>query len=102
MIDRARFDDTVAIPPDAPQRLTTIIGEVERTLEGMPAAHLLSHRTLAHRVHLQAMALNAARAHARLVAGTYGTCTDCAGPVSLARLREKPWAQQCIYCALDI
>lgn len=102
MINRARFDDTVAIPPDAPQRLVTIIGDVERTLEQMPPAHLLNRRTQAHRVQVQAIARDAARAHARLVAGTYGTCSDCAGPISLARLRDKPVAHQCIYCALDI
>lgn len=100
--DRTRFDDTVAIPPDAPQRLSAIIEEAQRGLERLPPAHLLSHRTLARQVQLQAIARDAARSRARLGAGTYGTCADCEGPISLSRLRERPWAQQCIYCALDI
>lgn len=99
---RTRFDDTVATPPDAPQRLAAIIEEAQRALERLPPAHLLSHRTLAHQAQLQSIARDAARSRARLVAGTYGTCSDCTGPISLSRLRDRPWAQDCIYCALDI
>lgn len=99
---RTRFDDTVATPPDAPQRLAAIIEEVQRGLKRLPPAYLLSHRTLAHQAQLQSISRDATRSHARLVAGTYGTCSDCAGPISLSRLQERPWAQECIYCALDI
>lgn len=99
---RTRFDDTVATPPDAPQRLAAIIEEAQRGLKRLPPAHLLSHRTLAHQAQLQSIARDAARSRARLAAGTYGTCSACAGPISLSRLQERPWAQECIYCALDI
>jgi len=30
--------------------------------------------------------------------GTYGTCTDCAGPISRARLAARPFALRCVAC----
>ena len=30
--------------------------------------------------------------------GTYGTCLDCSKPISLGRLRAKPYARLCIDC----
>ena len=35
----------------------------------------------------------------RIDAGTYGTCTSCAGAISAARLEAYPWASVCIDCA---
>ena len=34
----------------------------------------------------------------RLDEGSYGCCTYCSGPISLARLRALPWARFCIDC----
>lgn len=36
---------------------------------------------------------------ARVEAGTYGTCRECAGPIGEARLEARPSAQTCITCA---
>jgi DnaK suppressor protein len=33
-----------------------------------------------------------------LEAGSYGTCVDCAKPISVGRLRAKPYARLCIEC----
>ena len=35
---------------------------------------------------------------ARIDAGTYGTCLDCGGPISEARLQVRPEAARCIDC----
>lgn len=35
---------------------------------------------------------------ARLDAGTYGTCVDCGGQISEARLQVRPEAARCIEC----
>jgi len=35
---------------------------------------------------------------ARITAGTYGACTDCAEPIGLARLTAFPAAQRCLAC----
>ena len=37
-------------------------------------------------------------AEARIAAGTYGICIDCAVPVSFARLEAYPTAKRCIPC----
>ncbi|OGK95535.1 MAG: hypothetical protein A2W08_02095 [Candidatus Rokubacteria bacterium RBG_16_73_20] len=37
-------------------------------------------------------------AQARLAAGTYGVCEDCAQPIPLARLRALPTARSCVTC----
>lgn len=97
-----RFDDTVALPIDTPRRLEQIISALGRALRRMPPIESLSHRSLARQAQLQRVAREAVEARARLVAGTYGTCTDCSGPVSLSALRERPWTPRCVYCALDI
>jgi RNA polymerase-binding protein DksA len=39
-----------------------------------------------------------AAAQARLGAGTFGACENCAKPVPLARLRALPTARLCIVC----
>ena len=35
---------------------------------------------------------------ARIDAGSYGTCTRCAGEIPQGRLDVKPWASLCIDC----
>ncbi|KRB73152.1 hypothetical protein ASE01_20520 [Nocardioides sp. Root190] len=97
-----RFDDFVAIPLDAPHRLDEIIRIVGVALTRLPPTHQLSHRTVLARANLERIARDAIRARTRLADGTYGTCTDCSGPISLFSLSEKPWTPRCIYCALDI
>jgi RNA polymerase-binding protein DksA len=37
-------------------------------------------------------------AQARLEAGTYGSCEDCAAAIPLARLRAMPTARHCVAC----
>jgi RNA polymerase-binding protein DksA len=37
-------------------------------------------------------------AQARLEAGVFGSCEDCHGPVSLARLRATPTTRRCVDC----
>jgi DnaK suppressor protein len=37
---------------------------------------------------------------ARLETGCFGTCEDCGGPISLARLQAVPWARYCLTCQL--
>ncbi len=34
----------------------------------------------------------------RLEAGVFGTCFDCRGPISVARLRALPFAAMCLSC----
>lgn len=97
-----RFDDTVAVPINAPQRLEEIIRTAGRALKRLPPATQLSHRTLSTRANLQRVVHDAIQARARLAAGTYNTCTDCSGPISLSSLSKKPWTSRCIYCALSI
>jgi hypothetical protein len=97
-----RFDDTVAVPIDAAQRLEEFIRDGGRALRAMPPPTHLSSRMLSHRAHLQRVLREAASARVRLARGTYGTCTTCAGPISLAYLRRRPWTPCCIYCDLDI
>lgn len=36
---------------------------------------------------------------AKFVAGTYGTCSDCGGPIGEPRLEAMPMARQCMTCA---
>ena len=31
-----------------------------------------------------------------------GTCLGCGDAISLARLDERPWVRDCIYCALGL
>ncbi|MGA7174007.1 MAG: TraR/DksA C4-type zinc finger protein [Candidatus Dormiibacterota bacterium] len=35
---------------------------------------------------------------AKLEAGTYGRCDDCAKPIPTARLEALPWATRCVAC----
>jgi hypothetical protein len=98
----SRFDDTVALPLDAPRRLDTIIAAAALRLRALPEPHDLGHRSLAYRARLQQVMGEAEQARARLAAGTYGLCLECSSPISLALLTERPWTQRCVYCALDI
>jgi hypothetical protein len=95
----SRFDDTVAQPVDTPRRLDDIIRSAGLRLR---ALRDLDHRMIAYRARLQQIMRETAQARARLAAGTYGTCVECADPISLALLTERPWARTCVYCALDI
>lgn len=73
-----RFDETVALPTDAPARLEAIVHAAEQ------------------------LAREAAQARRRLADGTYGLCLTCTDHIPLAVLHDRPWARQCTYCALDI
>ncbi|QCW51878.1 hypothetical protein FE634_18315 [Nocardioides dongxiaopingii] len=97
-----RFDDTVALPVDLPRRLDEVIRSAGTQLRALPEAERLSHRTVQRRAHVDRVFRQALQARARLVAGTYGRCLQCARPISLATLSEKPWAPRCVYCALDL
>lgn len=98
----SRFDDTVALPVDTPRCLAEVISTVARRLQALPEPHDLGHRSIAYRAQLERVRREALGAWDRLVAGTYGTCTKCAAPISLAILSQKPWTPLCIYCELDI
>ena len=98
----SRFDQTVAVPVDAPQRLDAVIRAAGLRLLALPDPQHLGHRSVAYRARLQQVMREAAQARCRLATGTYGSCLDCDGPISLARLTERPWARSCAGCALDI
>ena len=98
----SRFDDTVALPIDAPRRLDAVAAAAGLRLRSLPEPHELGERTIAYRARLQQVLREAAAASARLAAGTYGRCLECSSPISLALLTQRPWAPRCVYCALDI
>jgi len=98
----SRFDDTRALPIDAPRRLEQAQRTLGRHLRTLPPADLLSPRTAAYRAHVQSTVRETAAARRRLVDGSYGTCTDCGDQISLATLTERPWTPLCVDCALDI
>ena len=98
----SRFDDTVAWPVDLPRRLEATIDTARRRLRAMPDPRDLGRRSLHYRAQLQRTLRDARHALARLDEGTYGTCTDCASPISLAALAETPWASVCAWCAADL
>lgn len=98
----SRFDDTVALPIDAPRRLDAVAAAAGLRLRALPEPHELGERTLRYRERLQRVLHDAATATARLAAGTYGSCLDCSSPISLAILTQRPWAPRCVSCALDI
>jgi DnaK suppressor protein len=49
-------------------------------------------------VHLHGLLEQVQAARARVVAGTYGTCTQCAQPIPLPRLQALPYAALCVNC----
>lgn len=98
----SRFDDTVALPTDAPQRLEAIVQAADLRLRALPPAAQLGHRTLAYRTRLQQISRDAMQARARLADGSYGLCLTCTEHIGLAVLTDRPWARLCTYCALDI
>ncbi|HTW13919.1 MAG TPA: TraR/DksA C4-type zinc finger protein [Nocardioides sp.] len=98
----SRFDDTVAHPVDTPRRLDAIIRTAGRRLRALPDPRDLDLRPVAQRARLRQIMREAAQARSRLAAGTYGACLTCSGPISLARLTERPSARRCVYCELDI
>ena len=97
-----RFDDTVAWPIDTPCRLAATIRSVTLRLRALPPPQDLGRRTLHYRTQLLTTLRAAHHALARIDEGTYGTCTDCASPISLTTLTEKPWATLCSWCAADL
>ena len=97
-----RFDDTVAWPLDTRRLLYTTIDTVARRLRALPEPHDLGRRSARYRAQLQLTLRDARQALARLDEGTYGTCIECASPISLATLTEKPWASVCAWCAADV
>lgn len=38
---------------------------------------------------------------ARLAAGRYGLCADCATAIPFDRLKVEPWAERCVPCASE-
>jgi hypothetical protein len=98
----SRFDDTVALPVDAPRRLDDIIRSAADRLRLMPPSPALDHRGIQVREQLRRTMREATQARIRLATGAYGTCTECEGPISLTLLIDRPWTPLCIYCALDI
>lgn len=98
----SRFDDTKALPIDAPQRLDAIVHAAELRLLALPPVAELGHRTIAYRARLQQISRDASEARRRLAEGTYGACLTCTGDISLAVLTDRPWVRQCTYCELDI
>jgi hypothetical protein len=98
----SRFDDTIALPVDAPRRLDGIIRSAGDRLRLMPESAGLDHRSSQEREQLRRIMREAAQARIRLATGAYGTCSECHGPISLTVLIDRPWTPRCIYCALDI
>lgn len=98
----SRFDDTVAWPVNTPRLLDATIDTVARRLRALPEPHDLGRRSFHYRAQLERTLRDARHARARLDEGTYGTCTDCAAPISLPTLTEKPWASMCAWCAAAI
>jgi hypothetical protein len=90
--------DVAAVPVDAPRRLAAAIDAAALRLRALPPPEDLGHRTIAYRARLQLVLREATRASDRLADGTYGTCRACAGPISLARLIDRPWAPRCGTC----
>jgi hypothetical protein len=98
----SRFDQTLALPIDAPRALDATIKALELRLRALPERHDLSRRSASYRVQLERTRAEAISAKTRLADGSYGLCTVCSAPISLAVLSEKPWSPTCIHCALDI
>jgi len=38
----------------------------------------------------------------RIASGTYGTCEECGGPISLKRLEVRPVAKYCVPCLMKL
>jgi hypothetical protein len=90
--------DVAAVPVDAPRLLEAVARAAALRLRALPPPEDLGHRTIAYRARLQQVLREATRASDRLADGTYGTCRACAGPISLARLTDRPWAPRCGRC----
>ena len=65
-----------------------------------PRAQLASERELAFALdeHESAHLAAVEAALARIEAGTYGECTDCAAHITAARLHATPEAARCVHC----
>lgn len=78
-----------AVYADGPNGTDAVpTGSVRESRDVGPLMASMSSRT----VQLIENALN------RLQAGTYGTCADCGGPITSARLRALPFADSCRDC----
>ncbi len=64
----------------------------------IPSANLLSEVSNAEVARDTAELRDIVAAQARIAAGTYGICIDCAEPVPYARLAAYPTAKRCIKC----
>ncbi len=73
------------------------IGFGKRVGEGTALAVERLSQVAAHD-RLRALLADVVRAQASVEDGTYGTCTECGGPVGDARLEALPWATRCIDC----
>jgi RNA polymerase-binding transcription factor DksA len=71
-------------------------------LRALPELHDLGRRSGPYRLQLERTLAEVMSARTRLADGSYGQCTACSAPISLAVLTEKPWSPTCIHCALDI
>jgi RNA polymerase-binding transcription factor DksA len=70
----------------------------EHDPEGATIAYERS-RTKALIDHAEQHVSEIAAALERLDAGTYGTCSQCGGPIAPERLRARPVVRTCIACA---
>lgn len=98
----SRFDQTVALPIDAPDALDATIRTLVLRLRALPELVDLGRRSASYRLRLERTLAEAIRARARLKDGSHGECTVCSAPISLTLLTEKPWSSACLHCALDI
>jgi DnaK suppressor protein len=100
--DGSRFDSTVAQPIHAPRRLEQARVLAGSRLAELPGPAALTHRTISYRSQLIQIRHDITDAQLRLRDGSYGTCLGCGDAISLARLDERPWVRDCIYCALGL
>lgn len=98
----SRFDQTLALPIDAPNALDATIRTLGLRLRALPKLVDLGRRSAPYRLQLERTLAEAIRARARLKDGSYGECTVCSSPISLTLLTEKPWSSACIHCSVDI
>jgi len=73
---------------------------IERTPDSMDELVLANERDLTvERLSREAFLLRqVAEALARIAAGDYGICLECAEPISAKRLTALPWAALCLPC----
>lgn len=97
-----RFDETVALPIDVHERLDQVLRSHRQQQRTLPVGDVAGPQVRARRASVDRVLAEATRAQQRLTDGSYGTCTECGRPVSLARLRVRPWTPLCTACALSL